>query len=421
MACLSNKAAKVATPRAGFPNAARVARRRCARPQALSGSNVGSGERLVNFSAGPACVYEEVLLKAQKDLLNFEQSAGLSVMEMSHRGKAFTRIIEEAEADLRELLSIPEDYSVLFMQGGATAQFAAVPYNLGWRSDPEDVSFSPRADFLTTGSWSKKALAEAKKVGVDANVVATGDNKSLPLDASSWDLGDTSVPSQYFHLCANETIQGVEFKGDWTPSQNCSYFDQVPLVADMSSNFCSKPIKVSDYGVIYAGAQKNVGPAGVTIVIVRNDLLGNPRSGTPTMLDWSIMAENKSLYNTPPCFSIYMCGLVFKHLLGLGGLDKVEQINKAKCGALYDCIKQSEGYYDCPVDLKVRSAMNVPFTIPGHPDLEKVFVQEAQNQGLINLKGHRSVGGMRASIYNAMPMQGVEKLVAFMKDFQAKH
>ena len=194
-----------------------------------------------------------------------------------------------------------------------------------------------------------------------------------------------------------------------------------PIVADMSSNFCSKPVNVEDYGVIYAGAQKNVGPAGVTIVIVRKDLLGSPKAGTPTMLDWTVMSENKSLYNTPPCFSIYVCGLVFKHLLSLGGLDKVEQINKAKCGLLYDCIKQSQGYYDCPVDPTCRSAMTVPFTIPGHEDLEKVFVQEAEAAGLINLKGHRSVGGMRASIYNAMPMQGVEKLVAFMKDFQAKH
>ncbi|QDZ25106.1 phosphoserine aminotransferase [Chloropicon primus] len=394
------------------------------RTRALGDMGVGT-ERLVNFSAGPACVYEDVLVKAQEDLLNFEKN-GLSVMEMSHRGKAFTRIIEEAEADLRELLGVPDEYSVLFMQGGATAQFAAVPYNLGWSDDVTDVGFRPRADYLTTGSWSKKALAEAKKVGVDANVVATGDNKSIPLDAAAWDVNaDSGKKSKYFHVCANETIQGVELKGlsprSVLDEAAGGIYQGVPLVADMSSNFCSKPVKVSDYGVIYAGAQKNVGPAGVTIVIVRKDLLGKVREGTPTMLDWTIMDENSSLYNTPPCFSIYMCGLVFKHLLSLGGLDKVEQINKAKCGLLYDTIKQSQGYYDCPVDPKVRSAMNVPFTIPENPDLEKVFLQEAEANGLINLKGHRSVGGMRASIYNAMPLEGVEKLVSFMKDFQAKH
>ena len=388
-------------------------------------SGVDSKGRLANFSAGPAMVYEEVLHKCQLDLMNFE-GKGLSVMEMSHRGASFTKIIEEAEQDLRDLLRIPETYEVLFMQGGATAQFAAVPYNLGWRHDPSDVAYAPRADFLTTGSWSKKAVAEAKKVGVEANVLATGDNKSIPSDVSAFDYGDaeTRAQSAYLHLCANETIQGVEFKGLGSLGSVVGKGGQLqgaPIVADMSSNFCSKPVNVEDYGVIYAGAQKNVGPAGVTIVIVRKDLLGSPKAGTPTMLDWTVMSENKSLYNTPPCFSIYVCGLVFKHLLSLGGLDKVEQINKAKCGLLYDCIKQSQGYYDCPVDPKCRSAMNVPFTIPGHEDLEKVFVQEAEAAGLINLKGHRSVGGMRASIYNAMPMQGVEKLVAFMKDFQAKH
>ena len=253
--------------------------RTAARRRALSEGHQGQYERsdlsgrLVNFSAGPACIYEDVLLEAQKDLLNFDDGAtGLSVMEMSHRGKAFTRIIEEAEADLRELLSIPENYSVLFMQGGATAQFAAIPYNLGWRENQEDLVYTPRVDYLTTGSWSKKALAEAKKVGMDANVVATGDNKSIP-DASEWSFGGRDPQeSKYFHVCANETIQGVEFKH--SPALPSA---EVPLVADMSSNFCSKPVNVSDYGVIYAGAQKNVGPAGVTIVIVRKDLLGNPR------------------------------------------------------------------------------------------------------------------------------------------------
>jgi len=394
-------------------------RRRQTTKQALSEGAAGQGQgqhdlgRLVNFSAGPACIYEDVLEQAQQELLNYGGSSGLGVMEMSHRGAAFTDIINRAEADLRKLLGVSEDYSVLFMQGGASAQFAAIPLNLAWR-DGVTGGEAPKADYLTTGSWSKKAIAEAKKIGIDANLVATGDNKSIP-DLSEWNMTDAKE-SKYFHICANETIQGVEFKGSpkGIPSG-------VPLVADMSSNFCSKPVNVDDYGVIYAGAQKNVGPAGVTIVIVKKDLLGKSRPDTPTMLDWNIMDDAKSLYNTPPCFSIYMCGLVFQKLLSLGGLEKVEQINKAKCGILYDTIQNSDGFYNCPVDIHVRSAMNVPFTIPDLPDLEKDFIKEAEMEGLINLKGHRSVGGMRASIYNAMPMEGVEKLVSFMKDFQARH
>jgi phosphoserine aminotransferase len=379
------------------------------------GNPNNSGGRVVNFSAGPACVYEDVLAEAQADLLNYGGSSGLGVMEMSHRGAAFTDIITRAEQDLRDLMKIPEDYEVLFMQGGASAQFAAIPLNLAWRDGEDAFSARPRADYLTTGSWSKKAVAEAKKLGVDVNVVAEGDNKSIP-DASTWNLSGDSA--KYIHVCANETIQGVEFKG--SPLSN----SKVPLVADMSSNFCSKPVNVSDFGVIYAGAQKNVGPAGVTIVIVRKDLLGEgkQRQGlTPTMLDWTVMSSNDSLYNTPPCFSIYMCGLVFSKLKQLGGLEQVENINKAKCGVLYEAIEKSGGFYQCPVDVKVRSAMNVPFTMPEFEDLEKKFVKEAEAEGLINLKGHRSVGGMRASIYNAMPMEGVEKLVSFMKDFQARH
>lgn len=376
------------------------------------GSDLG---RVVNFSAGPACVYEDVLAEAQAELLNYGGSSGLGVMEMSHRGAAFTDIITRAEQDLRDLMQIPEDYAVLFMQGGASAQFAAIPLNLAWR-DGEDSASSPRADYLTTGSWSKKAVAEAKKLGVDVHVVAEGDNKSIP-DASTWNLSGPAA--KYIHVCANETIQGVEFKGSPLAGS------QVPLVADMSSNFCSKPVNVGDFGVIYAGAQKNVGPAGVTIVIVRKDLLGEGRQRaglTPTMLDWTVMSKNASLYNTPPCFSIYVCGLVFRKLKQLGGLESVENINKAKCGVLYEAIERSEGFYQCPVDGRVRSAMNVPFTMqPGLEDLEKKFLKEAELQGLINLKGHRSVGGMRASIYNAMPMEGVEKLVSFMKDFQARH
>lgn len=374
----------------------------------------GGSKRVYNFSAGPACIYEDVLEQAQRELLDYGLTTGMGVMEMSHRGPAFTDIRDRAEADLRRLLGVPDDYAVLFLQGGASTQFASVPLNLAWRE-----AGKTHADYVVTGSWSKKAVAEGRRLGIACNLAAEGDNASIP-DRSLWSLGDPAKTA-YLHICANETIQGVEFKA--TPADLPA---DVPLVADMSSNFCSKPIAVSDYGVIYAGAQKNVGPSGVTCAIVRRDLIGNCRPDAPTMLDWATMASTDSMHNTPPTYAIYVMGLVFSKLLSLGGLEQVERTNKHKCGLLYDAIESSAGFFGCPVDPKVRSAMNVPFVINAASEaqeqaLAKAFLSEAQAEGMVNLKGHRSVGGMRASIYNAMPVEGVEKLTQFMADFQARH
>ncbi len=356
-------------------------------------------DRVFNFSAGPACLPVEVLEQAQKEMLNCRGS-GMSVLEMSHRGAAFDEIAKQAEADLRELLSVPENYCVLFLQGGASTQFSAVPLNL---SKDGDV-----VDHVTTGSWSKKATAEAERY-CNVNVAAKGDNTFIP-EVSSWSM---SPNASYLHYCDNETIQGVEFK-------SVPEVGEKLLVADMSSNFCSKPVDVSKYGVIYAGAQKNIGGAGVTIVLVRKDLIGHARPQTPVMLNYETMAESRSMYNTPPCYAIYICSLVFQYLMGKGGLKEMEKINAGKAKILYDYIEASDGFYVSPVDPAVRSVMNVPFTIPSKPELEKVFVEEAKKVGLVELKGHRSVGGMRASIYNSMPVEGVEALVQFMKDFSVK-
>eukprot|EP01026_Neomeris_dumetosa_P052016 TRINITY_DN4589_c0_g2_i3.p1 TRINITY_DN4589_c0_g2~~TRINITY_DN4589_c0_g2_i3.p1 ORF type:complete len:426 (-),score=60.41 TRINITY_DN4589_c0_g2_i3:357-1586(-) len=356
--------------------------------------------RVFNFSAGPACLPLDILEQVRDDVVSW-QGCGMSVMEMSHRGKEFDSIIKSAEADLRQLLSIPDNYQVLFLQGGASTQFSAVPLNLTAEGDSVDQ--------LITGSWSKKAQSEAEKY-CNANVAAKGDNKSIP-PPSEWKLSENG---KYLHYCDNETIQGVEFQAPPEVS------DRV-LVADMSSNFCSKPVDVSKYGVIYAGAQKNIGPAGVTVVIVREDLVGNARAITPVMLDYKTMTETQSMYNTPPCWSIYVCGLVFKKLLREGGLEGMLERNKVKAKVVYDAIAESQGFYNCPVDPAVRSNMNVPFTIPSNPDLEKEFISEASKVGLVQLKGHRSVGGMRASIYNSMPLEGCQQLASFMKSFAAKH
>ncbi|KAI8467745.1 MAG: phosphoserine aminotransferase [Monoraphidium minutum] len=358
-----------------------------------------ASDRVINFSAGPAVLPLEVLEQAQADLLNYGGS-GTSVMEMSHRSKEFEGIIKAAEADLRTLLAIPDNYKVLFLQGGASTQFAALAHNFAAAGDA--------ADYVVTGAWSKKAYEEGAKLGLKANLAAKGDNKSIP-PRDSWKL---SADAKFVHYCDNETIGGVEFTG--APDVG-----DVPLVADMSSNFLSKPVDVSKYAMIYAGAQKNVGPAGVVIAIVRDDMIGHARADTPTMLDFKVAADNGSMYNTPPCWAIYICGLVFKHLLKLGGLEAVRANNVAKAGVLYDAIAGSGGFYNSPVAPEARSQMNVPFTIPSNADLEKKFVSEAAAAGMKELKGHRSVGGMRASIYNAMPREGVEKLAAFMKAFQA--
>ncbi|KAK6922506.1 Aminotransferase class V domain [Dillenia turbinata] len=352
-----------------------------------------SQDRVFNFAAGPATLYERVLKKAESELVNWRGS-GMSVMEMSHRGKEFLSIIQKAEADLRTLLDIPSNYSVLFLQGGATTQFAAIPLNLCKPNDP--------VDYLVTGSWGDKAFKEAQKF-CKPNVIWSGKSEKYT-KIPNFDSLEQNPDARFLHICANETIHGVEFK-DYPDPRNK---DKI-LVADMSSNFCSKPVDVSKFGVIYAGAQKNVGPAGVAIVIIRKDLIGNAQEITPVMLDYKIHDENNSLYNTPPCFGIYMCGLVFEDLLEQGGLKEVEKKNIKKADLLYKVIDESNGFYRCPVEKSVRSIMNIPFTLE-KSELEAEFIKEAAKEKMVQLKGHRSVGGMRASIYNAMPLAGVEKL-----------
>ncbi|KAM0853013.1 hypothetical protein ACQ4PT_039928 [Festuca glaucescens] len=367
----------------------------------------GAGERGVyNFAAGPATLPLAVLQKAQAELVDYRGS-GMSIMEMSHRGKEFDAAIKKAEADLRALLAVPDTHEVLFLQGGASTQFSAVPLNLC--ASPSDP-----ADFVVSGSWSDKAFKEAKKFSAASVAWSGKDGKytSLP----PFDSIAQNPDAAFLHICSNETIHGVEFK-DYPEPKNKSGI----LVADMSSNFCSKPVDVSKFGIIYAGAQKNVGPSGVTIAIVRKDLIGKAQANTPVMLDYKIHADNASLYNTPPCFAIYICGLVFEDLLAQGGLAEVEKKNQHKAGILYDTIDASGGYFICPVEKSVRSLMNVPFTLAKGADFEKKFIAEAAKENMLQLKGHRSVGGVRASIYNAMPLSGVEKLVAFMKDFQARN
>jgi len=324
------------------------------------------------------------------------------VMEMSHRGKAFVGIAQQAEADLRELLKVPPNYKVLFLQGGATAQFAAVPMNL---TRPDSV-----ADYVVTGAWSKKAVGEAKRY-LKANVAAdsAGDNHSSIPDRALWRL---SPGAGYIHYTPNETIGGVEF-------HSVPDVGDVPLVADMSSTILSRPIDVSRFGVIYAGAQKNIGPAGLVVVIVREDLLGRARPDTPTVFDWTAMSADGSMLNTPATYSWYVAGAVFQWIKRQGGLAAMERINRAKAEKLYGAIDGS-GYYRNPVRRDCRSWMNVPFVLPS-ADLDKPFIEGAKAAGLVSLEGHRSVGGMRASIYNAMPMAGVDALVAYMQEFQRRH
>lgn len=353
---------------------------------------------IYNFSAGPAVLPKEVLQQAQAEMLDWH-GCGMSVMEMSHRGREFMGIAAEAEADLRELMSIPANYKVLFLQGGASQQFAMIPMNL-YRGKAS-------ADFLNTGEWSKKAIAEAKKYG-NVNVVATSGDRNFTYvpDLSDWKCDPDAA---YLHITPNETIGGVEF--DWLPEVG-----DVPLVADMSSNILSRPIDVSKYGLIYAGAQKNIGPAGLTIVIIREDLIGQVVAGTPTMLDYKTHSDNDSMYNTPPTYGIYIAGLVFKLLKKNGGIAEMEKTNIAKAELLYAAIDASGGFYHCPVAQANRSRMNIPFTLKDSA-LDGEFVKLADARGLLQLKGHRSVGGMRASIYNAMPLAGVQALVEFMGEF----
>ncbi|MFN7085816.1 MAG: 3-phosphoserine/phosphohydroxythreonine transaminase [Burkholderiales bacterium] len=357
--------------------------------------------RVINFSAGPAVLPEAVLRQAAEEMLDWHGS-GMSVMEMSHRGKEFVAIHARAEADLRELLAIPDNYKVLFLQGGAAAQFAVVPMNL--------LRGKSSADYVNTGQWSRKAIGEARKYC------------KVNIAASSEDANFTYVPRQdrwrldpdaaYVHITSNETIGGVEFH--WTPDTG-----DVPLVTDASSHILSRPLDVSRYGLIYAGAQKNIGPAGLTIVIVRDDLIGGALPVTPDVFDYKVQAGADSMINTPPTYAIYVAGLVFQWLKGLGGLEKMEEINKAKAALLYDYLDQTE-FYHSPVAREDRSRMNIPFTLR-NDKLDGEFLKQAEAQGLAQLKGHRSVGGMRASIYNAMPMAGVKALVAFMREFERKY
>jgi phosphoserine aminotransferase len=356
--------------------------------------------RCYNFCAGPAALPEVVLEQARDEMLDWHGS-GLSVMEMSHRSAEIMGIAERAEQNLRTLLNVPDDYAVLFVQGGASTQFSAVPLNLGGRGK--------RADYLDTGQWSLKAIAEGRRY-LDVNVVASSadSNYSSIPPRAGWEL---SKDAAYLHYTPNETIGGVEFF--WTPEVD------VPLVVDMSSTILSRPINVSDYAVIYAGAQKNIGPAGLTLVIARRDLLGAADPLCPAMLDWKVAADNDSMYNTPPTYALYLAGLVFEWLLSQGGLEAMEVVNRRKAEKLYRAIDES-GFYANPVELESRSLMNVPFTL-ANAELDKVFLQEADAAGLLNLKGHRSVGGMRASIYNAVTEEAVDTLIAFMQDFQQRH
>jgi len=357
--------------------------------------------RVYNFSAGPAMLPESVLLRAQEEMLDW-QGSGMCVAEMSHRGKEFMAIAAKAEADLRELLGVPANYKVLFLQGGASTQFAMVPMNL--------LRGAEGADYLNTGSWSKKAIAEARRYG-RVNVAATTEDEHFTRAPKQSELKLKSAAA-YLHYTPNETIEGVEFP--YVP--DCG---GTPLVADMSSTLLSRPIDVSRFGVIYAGAQKNIGPAGLTIVIVREDLIGQPLAGTPTMLDYKVQADNDSMYNTPPTYAWYLAGLVFQWVKDLGGLDAMAAINQRKAQMLYGAIDAS-GFYKNPVAPDARSWMNVPFTLPT-PDLDDPFLKGAKAAGLTTLKGHRSVGGMRASIYNAMPEAGVAALVAYMQEFERTH
>jgi phosphoserine aminotransferase len=356
---------------------------------------------IYNFSAGPAVLPKEVLLQAQAELPDWHGS-GMSVMEMSHRGKEFMGIAAQAEADLRELMGIPANYKVLFLQGGASSQFAMVPMNL--------LRGKSRADYLNTGEWSKKAIKEAKKFA-SVNVVASSEDKNFSYAPaqSAWTLDPNAA---YVHFTPNETIGGVEIF--WTPETA-----NVPLVADMSSTILSRPIDVARYGVIYAGAQKNIGPAGLTIVIVREDLMGHTVAGTPTMFDYKTHADNDSMYNTPPTYGMYIGGLVFQWLKKLGGVAAMEKRNVEKASLLYDYLDSTD-FYSSPVARDNRSRMNVPFTLKD-AGLDEAFLKGAKEHGLLQLKGHRSVGGMRASIYNAMSREGLLVLVDYMKAFEKKN
>ncbi|CAF0839458.1 unnamed protein product [Brachionus calyciflorus] len=366
---------------------------------------------IVNFSAGPSALPYEVLEIVQRELVSFAET-GLSVMELSHRSATFSKIIHNAETLVRELLKVPENYSVLFLQGGGNGQFASVALNL--------INLKPKksADYVITGYWSDRAAIEARKYGTVNTVLPKTDKyESIP-PLEEWNL---DPEASYVYICDNETINGVEFHEDITRALN-----GVPLVADCSSNLFSRPIDVSKYGLIFAGAQKNFGPAGVTLVIVRNDLIGHAMTECPTIFDYKIQAGNNSLFQTPPTFGIYVCGLVFEWLKKHGGMEQIGKVNQMKADLVYEAIDNSKGFYNSPVVAKDRSRMTIPFRIcvDGKPNdaLEKEFLAEADKKNnLKELKGHRSVGGIRAAIFNAISLEEIETLVFFMKDFQQRH
>jgi phosphoserine aminotransferase len=355
--------------------------------------------RIINFSAGPAMLPAEVLARAGDEMLDWRGS-GMSVMEMSHRGSEFVGIAAEAERDLRELLSIPAGYKVLFLQGGATLQFAQVPMNL--------LHGKGKADYVLTGEWSKKAIKEAKGY-CDAAVAATSEDRKFTYAPKDWRVREDAA---YVHYCSNETIGGVEY-------HEVVDVKGIPLVADASSHFLSRPMDVSKFGLIYAGAQKNAGPAGLTFVIVREDLIGRAAKGTPSVMDYKLQADADSMLNTPATYALYVAGLVFKWLKQQGGLPSMEKKNIEKAKLLYDLL-DSSSFFRNPVAREDRSRMNVPFTLKDS-SLDEVFLKGATERGMVQLKGHRSVGGMRASIYNAMPLEGVQRLVEYLKDFEHKH
>ena len=356
--------------------------------------------RVYNFSAGPSVLPESVLRRAADEMMDY-QGSGQSVMEMSHRSKTYDAIIKECEALLREVMNIPDNYKVLFLQGGASSQFAMIPLNL--------MTGSGKADFIITGQWANKAYQEASRYG-EAKVIASSKDKTFSY-IPAWDEADFTKDADYFHICMNNTIYGTKYT-------TLPETGNVPLVADVSSCILSEPIDVSRFGMLYAGAQKNMGPAGLTVVIVREDLIGEPQACTPTMFKYSIHADNDSMYNTPPCYSIYIGKMVLEWIRDeIGGLEKMKELNEKKAALLYDFL-DSSAMFRGTVEKKDRSLMNIPF-ITGNEELDAKFVKEAAAAGFVNLKGHRSVGGMRASIYNAMPIEGVEKLVEFMKAFEA--
>lgn len=362
-------------------------------------------KQIFNFSAGPAVLPKEVLQRAQAEMLDWHGS-GMSVMEMSHRGKEFTSILEKTEADFRTLLNVPSNYKVLFLQGGAIAENAMIPLNL---------LNGKSADYVVTGAWSKRSVDDARAYGdihVAANSESTGFTEVPAFE--SWQLNKDAA---YVHICTNETINGVEFAGDKDlalPETN-----GVPIVADMSSHILSRPIDVTRYGVIYGGAQKNIGPAGLCIVVVREDLLNQGSLLTPAVFHWKTQAENQSMINTPPTYSIYIAGLVFEWLLAQGGVAAIEQLNIAKANLLYNYLDSSDFYYN-NIHVANRSRMNIPFRLHNE-GLNDAFLKGAEARGLLQLKGHRMVGGMRASIYNAMPIAGVQALIAYMTDFAQQH